>query len=134
MHLLFKNFVCKERYSLRFTADFFNVLRIHPLDNDPNSTSGLADFHAPNSPRIIQFSLRFSWWGGSEHSFSLTAGLCTSAARRVFTVCDQTEGAPVSASQASQTAALAAPMAWKSFDEETPWDPSAGEWASATKS
>ena len=58
---LFKNFVWKERYRLRFTADFFNLLN-HPLDNEPNATTGLQDLSTqPNAPRIIQFSLRFQW-------------------------------------------------------------------------
>jgi len=58
---LFKNFVFKERYRLRFTADFFNFLN-HPLDNEPNATTGLQDLSTqPNAPRIIQFSLRFQW-------------------------------------------------------------------------
>jgi hypothetical protein len=58
---LFKNFAYKERYNLRFTADFFNSFN-HPNDQNPNSTTGLQDLSVQtNDPRIIQFSLRFSW-------------------------------------------------------------------------
>lgn len=58
---LFKNFFFKERFRIRLTADFFNFLN-HPLDNEPNATSGLQDLSTQsNAPRIIQFSLRFQW-------------------------------------------------------------------------
>ncbi|MBI1787771.1 MAG: carboxypeptidase regulatory-like domain-containing protein [Acidobacteria bacterium] len=58
---IFKNFSFTERYKLRFTADFFNVLN-HPLDVEPNATTGLQDLsRQANTPRIIQFSLRFQW-------------------------------------------------------------------------
>lgn len=58
---LFKNFSLTERVGLRFTADFFNVLN-HPLDVNPNATTGLQDLSVqPNDPRIIQFSLRLSF-------------------------------------------------------------------------
>ena len=58
---LFKNFVFQERYRVRLTADFFNFFN-HPLDNEPNATTGLQDLSTqPNAPRIIQFSLRFQW-------------------------------------------------------------------------
>ncbi len=60
---LFKNFFFgeKDRFKVRFTADFFNFFN-HPLDNEPNATTGLQDLSTqPNAPRIIQFSVRFSW-------------------------------------------------------------------------
>jgi hypothetical protein len=58
---IFKNFSFAERYRLRLTADFFNFVN-HPLDNEPNATTGLQDLSTqPNAPRIIQFSLRFNW-------------------------------------------------------------------------
>lgn len=58
---LFKNIRYRERYSMRFTADFFNAFN-HPSDQNPNSTTGLQDLSVQtNEPRIIQFSLRFSW-------------------------------------------------------------------------
>ncbi|MCC6587406.1 MAG: carboxypeptidase regulatory-like domain-containing protein [Bryobacterales bacterium] len=58
---LFKNFQLKEKVQLRFTADFFNALN-HPLDNNPDATTGLQDLATqPNDPRIIQFSARISW-------------------------------------------------------------------------
>ncbi len=58
---LFKNFQLSEKAQLRFTADFFNAPN-HPLDGNPNATTGLQDLSAqPNEPRIIQFSARVSW-------------------------------------------------------------------------
>ncbi|MEB2361130.1 MAG: TonB-dependent receptor [Bryobacteraceae bacterium] len=58
---VYKNFNITERTQLRFTADFFNVLN-HPVDVDPNVTTGLQDLSIQrNQPRVIQFSLRFSW-------------------------------------------------------------------------
>jgi hypothetical protein len=58
---VFKNFSFKERYVVRFTADFFNAFN-HPVDPNPNSTTGLQDLSVQtNDPRIIQLSLRFSW-------------------------------------------------------------------------
>ncbi len=58
---LFKNFTITERWRVRLTADFFNALN-HPLDNDPNASTGLQDLSTqPNDPRIVQFSLRVSF-------------------------------------------------------------------------
>lgn len=58
---LFKNFPMGEHYNLRFTADFFNVVN-HPIDVAPDGTTGLQDLsRQANQPRIIQFSLRFSF-------------------------------------------------------------------------
>jgi hypothetical protein len=58
---LFKNFRLRERVNVRFTADFFNALN-HPVDSGPDATTGLQDLSTqPNTPRIIQFSLRFTW-------------------------------------------------------------------------
>jgi hypothetical protein len=58
---VFKNFKFKERASLRFTSDFFNVFN-HPNDINPNSVTGLQDLgKQSNEPRIIQFSLRIDW-------------------------------------------------------------------------
>lgn len=57
----FKNFTITERVKLRFTADFFNAFN-HPVDSNPNATTGLQDLSVQtNDPRIIQFSLRLSW-------------------------------------------------------------------------
>jgi choline-sulfatase len=56
----------------------------------------------------------------------LTAGLGWSQLVELYRFDDKLKGAVVSAPQASQAAALAAPMAWKSFDEETPWEPVRG--------
>jgi hypothetical protein len=42
----------------RLTVDFFNFFN-HPVDTDPNATTGLQDLSVQsNEPRIIQFSLR----------------------------------------------------------------------------
>jgi hypothetical protein len=58
---LFKNFQITETVQLRFTADFFNAPN-HPLDVNPNATTGLQDLSlSANQPRIVQFSGRLSW-------------------------------------------------------------------------
>ncbi len=58
---LHKNFKLRERLDGRFSADFFNVFN-HPSDDLPDSTTGLQNLsRQSNSPRIIQFSLRFDW-------------------------------------------------------------------------
>jgi len=58
---LFKNFPFGEHYNLRFTADFFNAVN-HPIDVAPDGATGLQDLsRQANQPRIIQFSLRFSF-------------------------------------------------------------------------
>jgi hypothetical protein len=58
---VFKNFSIRERFRIRLTADFFNALN-HPVDVAPNSATGLQDLSTQaNSPRIIQFSLRFEF-------------------------------------------------------------------------
>jgi hypothetical protein len=58
---LFKTFQISEDMNVRFTADFFNAFNT-PMDPDPDQTSGLQDLgRQTNQPRIIQFSLRFSW-------------------------------------------------------------------------
>ena len=60
---LFKNFVFgeKDRFRIRFSADFFNAFN-HPVDVAPDGTTGLQDLSRQgNEPRIIQFSLRFAW-------------------------------------------------------------------------
>jgi hypothetical protein len=50
---VFKHILFTERYRLRLTFDFFNVLN-HPLDNEPNATTGLQDLSTQaNGPRII---------------------------------------------------------------------------------
>ncbi len=60
---IFKNFGFGEgnRYTVRFTADFFNAFN-HPVDLAPDGTTGLQDLsRQSNQPRIVQFSLRFVW-------------------------------------------------------------------------
>jgi hypothetical protein len=58
---VFKTFQITERLRTRFTADFFNAFN-HPLDVNPNSTTGLQDLSTQsNDPRIIQLSLRVEW-------------------------------------------------------------------------
>jgi hypothetical protein len=58
---LYKNFKFGESMNARFSADFFNFFN-HPNDDNPNTTTGLQNLsRQSNSPRIIQFSLRFDW-------------------------------------------------------------------------
>jgi hypothetical protein len=58
---VFKTVKFGETRNIRLTVDFFNFLN-HPLDNEPNATTGLQDLSTqPNAPRIIQFSVRFQW-------------------------------------------------------------------------
>lgn len=58
---VFKNFDIGESKRLRFTADFFNMLN-HPNSVNPNATTGLVDLSTQsNEPRIVQFSLRFTF-------------------------------------------------------------------------
>jgi hypothetical protein len=55
---LYKHFKIKERFDLRFAADFFNAFN-HPNDNPPSTVNGLQDLALQaNDPRIIQVSLR----------------------------------------------------------------------------
>ena len=58
---VYKSFQVHERVGVRFTADFFNAFN-HPIDPEPNSTTGLQDLTIQdNEARIIQFSLRVDW-------------------------------------------------------------------------
>ena len=58
---IFKYFDITEKVKVRFTSDFFNFFN-HPVDLQPNSTTGLQDLsRQANAPRIIQFSLRMEW-------------------------------------------------------------------------
>ncbi|HYO84624.1 MAG TPA: hypothetical protein VES20_24695, partial [Bryobacteraceae bacterium] len=58
---LSKYFTIREGVSLQFSADFFNAFN-HPVDVDPNSTTGLQDLSLQaNGPRVIQLRARFSW-------------------------------------------------------------------------
>jgi hypothetical protein len=58
---LYKNFKFGESMNARFSADFFNFFN-HPNDDNPNTTTGLQNIaRQTNSPRIIQFSLRFDF-------------------------------------------------------------------------
>jgi hypothetical protein len=55
---IYKHFRFKERFDVRFAADFFNAFN-HPNDVPPSTVSGLQDLgQQANDPRIIQFSLR----------------------------------------------------------------------------
>jgi len=62
---LYKHFKIKERFDMRFAADFFNAFN-HPNDVPPNTTTGLQDISLQqttssgglNDPRVIQLSLR----------------------------------------------------------------------------
>jgi hypothetical protein len=58
---IFKTIPIGERFKVRITGDFFNVLN-HPVDLAPDSNSGLQDLsRQANDPRIIQFSARVEW-------------------------------------------------------------------------
>lgn len=58
---LFKHFYFTETMNMRVTADFFNVFN-HPVDVNPNSTTGLQDLsRQANEPRTIQLSVRLNW-------------------------------------------------------------------------
>jgi len=55
---IYKNFKIKERATMRFSADFFNVFN-HPNDVAPDAVTGLQDLGRQlNDSRTIQFSLR----------------------------------------------------------------------------
>jgi hypothetical protein len=56
---VFKNTAITESVSLRFTADFFNVLN-HPNYSNPNATSGRITSTA-SDPRLIQFGARLEF-------------------------------------------------------------------------
>jgi len=58
---LFKNIDIKERFNLRFNADFFNVLN---APNNPNSVGAdgmLSTRSSGITPRMLQLSLRLTW-------------------------------------------------------------------------
>lgn len=56
-----KSFSLTERANLQFSADFFNAFN-HPVDVNPNSTTGLQDLsQQANGPRVIQLRSRISW-------------------------------------------------------------------------
>ncbi len=55
---LFKYFEIRERFKLRLSGDFFNVMN-HPNDLNPNNTTGLINLsQQANDPRIIQIGAR----------------------------------------------------------------------------
>jgi len=56
-----KSFALTEKANLMFSADFFNAFN-HPVDVDPNATTGLQDLsRQANAPRVIQLRGRISW-------------------------------------------------------------------------
>jgi len=58
---LFKNIAINERFTLRFNADFFNVLNMPGL-NQPDSGTGIVSLrNSDNSPRQLQLTLRLTW-------------------------------------------------------------------------
>ncbi len=58
---LSKIFKLTESANFQFSADFFNAFN-HPVDINPNATTGLQDLsQQANSPRIIQLRGRFTW-------------------------------------------------------------------------
>jgi hypothetical protein len=58
---LFKNIQIAERYTIRFNADFFNVLNTPGNPNSIGSTGMLNTRTSGNSPRVLQLSLRLRW-------------------------------------------------------------------------
>ncbi len=58
---LFKTIPIKESVSLRFNADFFNVLNMPGL-NQPTAATGILSLqNSSNSPRQLQLTLRLIW-------------------------------------------------------------------------
>jgi hypothetical protein len=58
---LYKYFNFTERFKFRMSGDFFNVFN-HPIDLNPNKTTGLIDLSQQlNDPRIIQLGARLEW-------------------------------------------------------------------------
>jgi hypothetical protein len=58
---IFKNTRITERVTLRFNADFFNVLNMPGL-NQPDSSSGILSLqNSANEPRQLQLTLRLTW-------------------------------------------------------------------------
>ena len=58
---LYKMVPINERFTLRFNADFFNVLNM-PGTNGPNSSTGIVSTQSSyNSPRQLQLTLRLQW-------------------------------------------------------------------------
>jgi PEGA domain. len=56
-----KFFRINEGMNLQFSADFFNAFN-HPVDVNPNTTTGLQDLsQQANPPRVIQLRARFTW-------------------------------------------------------------------------
>jgi len=58
---LFKAIPITERFSLRFNADFFNVLNHPGNPNSVGSTGVLSTQSSGNDPRTLQLTLRLSW-------------------------------------------------------------------------
>jgi hypothetical protein len=58
---IFKNTRITERVTLRFNADFFNVLNMSGL-NQPDSSTGILSLqNSANEPRQLQLTLRLTW-------------------------------------------------------------------------
>ena len=58
---IYKHFKFKERFDVRFAADFFNAFN-HPNDQPPNTVTGLQDLRSQaNDSRLIQLSLRMEF-------------------------------------------------------------------------
>jgi hypothetical protein len=58
---LYKYFNFTERFKFRLSGDFFNIFN-HPIDLNPNKTTGLIDLsQQSNDPRIIQLGARLEW-------------------------------------------------------------------------
>jgi len=58
---IYKHFNVRERFDIRFAADFFNAFN-HPNDMPPSTISGFQNLGLQaNPPRVIQFSLRLEY-------------------------------------------------------------------------
>jgi hypothetical protein len=60
---LFKNIPIKEKFTVRFNADFFNVLNTPGNPNPATSSDSgfVSTRESGNAPRTLQLSLRVSW-------------------------------------------------------------------------
>jgi hypothetical protein len=58
---LFKSIPFKERYNIRFNADFFNVLNHPGNPNSIASTGILSTVSSGQAARVLQLTLRLNW-------------------------------------------------------------------------
>ena len=58
---LFKAIIFKERYNVRFNADFFNVLNAPGNPNSIGANGVLSTRSSGNAARLLQLTIRLSW-------------------------------------------------------------------------